>query len=63
MSMLCVLELLIAVDLQQHVTSPTHQAGGTLHLVITLKDFGIEELPVDPPVVVSAMVLSGGYKA
>jgi len=49
----CLFELLIAVDLQQHVTSPTHQDGGTLDLVITFNDFGIEELPVDPPVVVS----------
>ena len=42
-----------AMDLQQHVTSPTHQDGETLDLVITFNDFGVEELPVDPPGVVS----------
>lgn len=41
------------MDLQQHVTSPTHQSGRTLDLVITFNDFGVEELRVDPPGVVS----------
>jgi len=37
----CLHELLSAIDLQQHVSSPTHQAGGTLDLVITFSDFGV----------------------
>ena len=35
----CLLELLTAMDLNQYVTSPTHQAGGTLDLVITFNEF------------------------
>jgi len=46
-------ELLSAIDLQQHVTSPTHQAGGTLDLVITFSDFGVDELNVEPPGIIS----------
>jgi len=38
----CFLELLTSIDLQQHVMSSTHQAGGTLDLVITFNDFGVE---------------------
>jgi len=34
----CLMELLSCMDLQQHVTSPTHQAGGTLDLVVTFSD-------------------------
>ena len=49
----CLLELLSSVDLQQHVVSPTHQAGGTLDLVITFNDLGVEELAVEPPGIVS----------
>jgi len=41
------------MDLQQHVTSLKHQAGGTLDLVITSSDYGVEQLTVDPPGVVS----------
>jgi len=39
--------------LQQHVLSPTHQTGGTLDLVITFNDFGVDELSVEPPGIVS----------
>ena len=49
----CLLELLASIDIQQHVTSPTHQARGTIDLVITFNDFGIEELKVEPPDVMS----------
>jgi len=41
------------MDLQHHVTSPTHQAVATLDLVITFNDFGVEELKVEPPGVMS----------
>jgi len=41
------------MDLQQHVTSPTRQAGGTLDLVITFSDYRVDQLTVDPPGVVS----------
>ena len=44
---------LLCMDLQQNVTSPTHQAGGTLDLVITFSDYGVEQLTVDPAGVVS----------
>ena len=47
------MELLSCVDLQQHVTLPTHQAGGTLDLVITFSDYDVDQLTVDPPGVVS----------
>jgi len=49
----CLLELLESVDLQQHVTSITHKAGGTLDLVITFNDCGVEQLKVDPFDVIS----------
>ena len=49
----CLLELLSSMDLQQHVLSPTHQAGGMLDLVITFNDLGVEELTVEPPGIVS----------
>ena len=49
----CLLELLLFMDLQQHVVSPTHQAGGTLDLVITFSDFDVDELNVEPPGVLS----------
>ena len=49
----CLLELLESMDLQQHVTSITHKAGGTLDLVITFNDCGVEQLQVDPPDVIS----------
>ena len=51
------LELLTSMDLQQHVTSPTHQAGGTLDLVITFNDFDVDKLKVEPPGVVSGHIL------
>lgn len=40
----CLLDLVTSMDLQQHMMSPTHQAGGTLDLVITFNDFSVEEL-------------------
>jgi len=40
------------MDLQQHVTSPTRQAGGTLDLVITFSDHRVDQLTGDPPGVV-----------
>ena len=46
------LELLSSVDMVQHVQSPTHQAGGTLDLVMTFSDFSVDELTVDPPGIV-----------
>jgi len=49
----CLHELLSSMGLQQHVTLPTHQAGGTLDLVITFSDFGVDELNVEPPGIVS----------
>ena len=49
----CLIELLLFMDLQQHVVSPTHQAGGTLDLVITFSDFDVDELNVEPPGVLS----------
>lgn len=49
----CLLELLSAMDLQQHVALPTHQAGGILDLVITHNDFSVDELTVDPSGVLS----------
>ena len=49
----CLMELLSSMDLQQHVTLPTHQAGGTLDLVITFSDFDVDDLNVDPPGVMS----------
>jgi len=41
------------MDLQQHVVSPTRQAGGTLDLVITFSDLDVDELNVEPPGVLS----------
>jgi len=41
------------MDLQQHVTLHTHQAGGTLDLVITFSDYNVDQLTVDQPGVVS----------
>ena len=32
---------------------PTHQAGGTLDLIITFSDYGVDQLTVDPAGVVS----------
>lgn len=52
-STLRLMELLSSMDLQQHVTLPTHQAGGTLDLVITFSDYGVDQLTVDPAGVVS----------
>jgi len=43
------LELLSTMDLQQHVTAPTHHAGGTLDLVVTFSDYGVDQLIVYPP--------------
>jgi len=52
-STLRLMELLSSMDLQQQVTLPTHQAGGTLDLVITFSDYGVDHLTVDPAGVVS----------
>lgn len=49
----CLMELLSSMDLQQHISVPTHQAGGTLDLVVTFSDYVIDQLTVDPPGVVS----------
>ena len=38
----CMHGLLTSMELQQHVMSSSHQAGGTLDLVITFNDFGVE---------------------
>jgi hypothetical protein len=46
-------ELLSSTDLRQHVTSPTHEDGHTLDLVITFNDFTVDELTVDVPGAVS----------
>jgi len=35
----CLSDLFHTVDMKQHVTQPTHQAGGTLDLIITFCDF------------------------
>ena len=51
-STLRLMELLSSMDLQQQVTLPTHQAGGTLDLVITFSDYGVDHLTVDPAGVV-----------
>ena len=42
-----------AIDMKQHVTQPTHQAGGTLNLIVTFSDFNVDDLNVDPPGAVS----------
>ena len=42
-------DLLSRHSLQQHVTSPTHEHGHTLDLLITRDDQTIAMLPVDPP--------------
>ena len=47
------LDLFQTMDMQQHVTLPTHQAGGTLDLVVTFSDFDVGDLNVDPPGAVS----------
>ena len=41
------------MDMKQHVTQPTHQAGGTLDLIVTFSDFNVDDLNVDPPGAVS----------
>jgi len=55
-STLRLMELLSSMDLQQHVTLPTHQAGGTLDLVITFSDYDVDQLTVDPAGVVQTTV-------
>ena len=37
------------MDMRQHMTQPTHQAGGTLDLIVTFSDFNVDDLNVDPP--------------
>ena len=46
-------DLFHAMDMKQHVTQPTHQAGGTLDLIVTFSDFNVDDLNVDPPGAVS----------
>jgi len=46
-------DLFHAMDMRQHVTQPTHQAGGTLDLIVTFSDFNVDDLNVDPPGAVS----------
>jgi len=53
LDMRCRMELLSSMDLQQHVTQPTHRAGGTLDLVITFSDYHVDDLSVDPPDIIS----------
>ena len=43
------LDVLATHNLVQHVTSPTHQLGHTLAVVITRTSRTVSVLPVDPP--------------
>jgi len=43
------LDVLATHNLVQHVTSPTHQLGHTLDVVITRTNRTVSVLPVDPP--------------
>jgi len=46
-------DLFHAMDMKQHVTQPTHQASGTLNLIVMFSDFNVDDLNVDPPGAVS----------
>jgi len=46
-------ELLLSFDCVQHIGEPTYVAGGTLYLLITRTDKKIEDVAVDPPVIIS----------